>query len=157
VTGERFEFWRIQLQTMKSSTAWQLHLVFLCISSVVVLLAATMSIEGSQVCLPGLRGAAVPELCYFRRTLGIDCPGCGLTRSFIALAHGNLARAWHYNPAGILLFPFLAFQIPYQAAQLWRLQVGRRPWNIGAVGYGVFGASFLVMLVQWLLKMSSPA
>ena len=24
---------------------------------------------------------------------GYDCPGCGLTRSFVSLAHGNIGRA----------------------------------------------------------------
>jgi hypothetical protein len=136
-------------------TLWRLHLFFFAASLTVVALAATMSIRGSsQVCLPALP-MPLPELCSFRRMLGIDCPGCGLTRSFIAQARGEFALAWHFNPAGILLFPFLAFQIPYQALQLWRLRCGLRPWNLGAVGYAVFGAFFLVMLVQWGLKLFS--
>lgn len=138
-------------------TLWRLHSSFFCASLLIVGLSATMSLRGStQVCLPALQ-MPLPELCLFRRNLGIDCPGCGLTRSFIAQAHGDFPRAWHFNPAGIFLFPFLAIQIPYQAAQLWRLGRGLRPWNLGAVGYGVFGAFFLVMLVQWGLKMFSAA
>lgn len=131
---------------------WRLHLGLLFGSSLVVLLAATMSIHGAQgVRLPGA-WFELPDLCYFRRSTGIDCPGCGLTRSFIAAAHGQLQLAWHYNPAGLLFFPVVLFQIPYRLAQLLRLRGGWRPWNLGAVAQAVFIALFVVLIVQWLAK-----
>lgn len=43
--------------------------------------------------------------CYFKSQFGIDCPGCGLQRSFIALLKGDIAESWHYHPA---LLPLLA-------------------------------------------------
>jgi len=39
--------------------------------------------------------------CPIKRTLLIDCPGCGLQRSFIALLRGDLAASWHLYPATI--------------------------------------------------------
>lgn len=39
-----------------------------------------------------------------RRAFQIDCPFCGMTRSFVALAHGDLAAALRFHPAGPLLF-----------------------------------------------------
>ncbi len=44
------------------------------------------------------------DLCWSRVLLHRDCPGCGLTRSFVALAGGKLARAFACNPTGPLLF-----------------------------------------------------
>ncbi|MCK4853518.1 MAG: DUF2752 domain-containing protein [Bacteroidales bacterium] len=38
--------------------------------------------------------------CSFREHAGIDCPGCGLQRSIIALLQGNLVES-------IMLFPAL--------------------------------------------------
>ncbi|NVB80590.1 MAG: DUF2752 domain-containing protein [Kofleriaceae bacterium] len=35
---------------------------------------------------------------------GIDCPMCGMTRSFVALAHGDIGAAFRFHPAGPLLF-----------------------------------------------------
>lgn len=35
--------------------------------------------------------------------LGIPCATCGMTRAFVALAHGRLADAWAASPAGALL------------------------------------------------------
>jgi hypothetical protein len=34
----------------------------------------------------------------------IDCPFCGMTRSFVALAHGEVSSAFRFHPAGPLLF-----------------------------------------------------
>lgn len=42
--------------------------------------------------------------CLSVKYLGIECPGCGMQRAFIALLKGHLYEAWQYNPA---LFPFL--------------------------------------------------
>lgn len=43
-------------------------------------------------------------LCPFRALTGLPCPGCGMTHAFIALGHGNLAAAWHYNALSLPLF-----------------------------------------------------
>jgi hypothetical protein len=42
--------------------------------------------------------------CFFKSTIGIDCPGCGMQRAFIALLKGNLLQSLEYHPA---LIPFL--------------------------------------------------
>jgi hypothetical protein len=43
-------------------------------------------------------------LCPFRAMTGYPCPGCGMTRAFSAIAHGELWRAVRYNPLSPLLF-----------------------------------------------------
>ncbi|WP_425613755.1 DUF2752 domain-containing protein [Anatilimnocola sp. NA78] len=135
---------------------WALHVWLLVVSAAVMALAATMSIhQVEEVRLP-FTWFSLPELCYFRRNTGLACPGCGLTRSFIAFGHGQLLAAWHFNPAGVLFFPIVVFQIPYRLAQLLRLKRGLRPWNLGTIAQGVFIALFLVMVVQWLAKILSP-
>lgn len=42
-------------------------------------------------------------LCPFRALTGLPCPGCGLTRAFCALGHGEIVRAMRFH----LLSPFL--------------------------------------------------
>ena len=41
--------------------------------------------------------------CPFRRLTGIHCPGCGGTRSILALIRGDFLEAIHDNPAGPML------------------------------------------------------
>lgn len=71
-------------------------------------------------------GWDVPVLCTFRRLTGVPCPGCGLTRSFVFLAHGQLLDALRANPLGPVAFALTAAQVPYRLRRLWRLR-GRRP------------------------------
>lgn len=42
--------------------------------------------------------------CYYKKYLGIDCPGCGMQRSAIELLKGNFAESFHLHPA---LLPIL--------------------------------------------------
>lgn len=41
------------------------------------------------------------RICIFYNIFGIPCPGCGLTRSVMALLHGNIAESVAYNILGI--------------------------------------------------------
>jgi hypothetical protein len=50
--------------------------------------------------------------CYFKSHFGIECPGCGLQRSLIALLKGDFIQSIYYNPALIpLLITFLLLLI----------------------------------------------
>ncbi|BCX11887.1 MAG: hypothetical protein KatS3mg067_0825 [Thermosynechococcus sp.] len=62
-------------------------------------------------------------LCPFWATTGIPCPGCGLTRSFMAIARGNLADALRMHLFGPILF--LAFTVAAVLMAL-ELKAGRR-------------------------------
>ena len=45
--------------------------------------------------------------CLFNLLTGYFCPGCGNTRSILALFNGNIFLSLRYNPFIILLFVFL--------------------------------------------------
>ena len=45
--------------------------------------------------------------CLFKSIFGILCPGCGLTRGFRALFHGDFKEAFFYNILTIPIFLFL--------------------------------------------------
>lgn len=48
--------------------------------------------------------------CPLHATTGLNCPGCGLTRGFHALFHGDILTALHFNlmlPAYALIFGYL--------------------------------------------------
>ena len=129
------------------------HWVLLGISAGVLLLAFVLNTRETTVVVPFLN-RPLPELCTLRRLTGLSCPGCGLTRCFIALAHGDLAAAWQLNPAGIWLFAIVTAQLPWRSYQLWRLAHGQR--ELSFIGTGQLACGFFValLLVQWLLRLS---
>lgn len=45
-----------------------------------------------------------PLRCPLLTLTGIPCPGCGLTRSFVAIAQGNWSEAISYHGLGPVLF-----------------------------------------------------
>jgi len=65
--------------------------------------------------------------CWFRATYRLPCPNCGVTRSLILAAHGDLARAARLSWGGIALFVAMLFS----GSALVALGVGRmRPSTI---------------------------
>lgn len=55
--------------------------------------------------------AGLPSICPFHNLSGLPCPGCGLTRSFVCLAHGQISMAFEFHPLGPLLFGAALFLI----------------------------------------------
>ncbi|MEX2175787.1 MAG: DUF2752 domain-containing protein [Pirellulaceae bacterium] len=129
------------------------HIAILAMCASVLGLAFVLSVrDGTQVLVPVL-GRPLPELCMFKRMTGWSCPGCGMTRCFISLAHGDLRAAWHYNPAGLLLFAVMAVQIPLRTVQLIRIRRGLpelRMWTLTQATFAVLG---IILVGQWLLRL----
>ncbi|HOC55116.1 MAG TPA: DUF2752 domain-containing protein [Verrucomicrobiota bacterium] len=48
-------------------------------------------------------------VCFFHRTTGLLCPGCGGLRALHQLLHGHLAAAFHFNPMLVLSLPVVAW------------------------------------------------
>ncbi|MCA9126798.1 MAG: DUF2752 domain-containing protein [Planctomycetales bacterium] len=120
--------------------------------SAAVLLAASVLVVGEhrQVLIPGL-DLAIPETCAMHTTLGIDCPGCGLTRCFIHTAHGDLGLAWQLSPVGMLLWGYVVLQIPLALAHLWHR---RSPWLAHAtdINQRTLIGLLVALLIQWTIR-----
>ena len=46
--------------------------------------------------------------CPVREITSVRCPGCGMTRSCLALARGDLSESWKLQPFAWALVPFAA-------------------------------------------------
>lgn len=89
-------------------------------TAVAVLVAAALLSPGTerQVLLPW-SDIPLPESCMTRLQFGFDCPGCGLTRSFLHIVDGNWKTAWQLNWVGFPIFALVVAQIPF-ATILWK-------------------------------------
>ena len=84
---------------------------------------------------------------------GIDCPGCGLTRSFIHLAHAEPLAAWELNPLSWLLFGYVVAQIPLALAHGAGV---RTKWLKNLIGINQWGlvTIMIALVVRWGFKIA---
>lgn len=50
---------------------------------------------------------ATPPVCLFRRTVGVQCLGCGMTRALSHAMHGNVQEALTLNAGVAVVVPAL--------------------------------------------------
>lgn len=86
----------------------KLYVLSLC----VLILALPQYFSINQQGEVELHNVVLPQTCAFKYFFGIDCPGCGLTRSFIMLFRLDFVQSWHYNSVGIFIFLYVLLQIP---------------------------------------------
>lgn len=126
--------------------------VFLVLSIGTLLLASVLQTRGSsKVVVPWIE-LTLPETCTMRRWAGVECAGCGLTRSFIRTAHGDVIGAWNFHPVGPFFFAFVAAQIPYRGWQLWRVRTGRGRWREGYWAHLPLAVIVTLMLTRWVAR-----
>ncbi len=96
-----------------------------------------------------------PVICPFRLATGLPCPGCGLTRSWVYLTHGQFTDSVMANPFGVVSAVLvIALVVAVAIARARRHQpprldaVVRRPWMLAiAVVWIAFAAGRLVFAI----------
>jgi hypothetical protein len=177
------------VRTQSKASRAKMDWLLLVLSLVVFSVALALSVRGEEQVIVPVAGRPLPGLCGSKMMLGVDCPGCGLTRCFISLAHGvgngalaagetvrgefsaagarvrgaeyNLARAWHFNPGGIVLFAVMLAQIPLRSWKLWRIYRGaaaddretQRPVSL-SWGTWTLWIVLAALIGQWLVRMA---
>ncbi|WP_437301796.1 DUF2752 domain-containing protein [Sorangium sp. So ce388] len=71
---------------------------------------------GAVAALLGLLVACGVPICPFAIVTRHPCPGCGLTRATLALAHGRVAEALHFHPLSPIMAPLVIAALAYNAA-----------------------------------------
>jgi hypothetical protein len=95
-----------------------------------------------------------PMPCPFLKVTGLPCPGCGMTRSCLAMLRGNWAQVWRLNPFGPVFAVFWAVVVaggvlpqPWRgrfADRLGRFEQRTRWAAWIAVGLAIYG------LTRWI-------
>ncbi len=94
----------------------------------------------------------LPESCMSRQLFGLECPACGLTRSFIHLAHLRWQAAWEVHRMGALIYCAAIIQIPYRLPALLR---GRETQVVPPAFAKSFGWMLIAaLIVNWLVELA---
>ena len=105
------------------------YLIILILCSAILGGALTLKPSTSEDSHLHIGGIALPNVCIFLRTTGLPCPGCGLTRSIVAAAHGNLALSLSYHRLGLLILVYVIlqsiFNLFYLVIPKWRAPLSR--------------------------------
>lgn len=91
-------------------------------------------------------GASDIPTCIIKLTTGLDCPGCGGTRAFYYLMHGNVPEAARHHVMAVFAAPFLVWlYVAWSVKHIW----GRKlpvP-NITAKTLSIYLAVWAVFMV----------
>jgi hypothetical protein len=117
----------------------------------VTVLSLSLQVRGDQrVEFARLPGFPMPETCWSRSLFGAKCPGCGLTRSLVYLAHGDWRASLAMHRLGMVMALAILAQFPYCAVGILRQMdypLGHRFATITAQGL------IFLLLANWLLDL----
>jgi uncharacterized protein DUF2752 len=108
--------------------------------------------ESGTVHVAGLN-FSLPPLCGSRAFFNVDCPACGLTRSFVALAAGDWQSSVRYHRLGWIIALAVIGQIPYRLLALRELRENKmvqRTWP-----FWLGNLLIAMLIVNWLLRLSA--
>jgi hypothetical protein len=135
------------MASVRAETRW--HWIVLVVTCLFVV-AGTLIDVGPDGAIGVASAPAItfPVVCPSRRLFGVDCPGCGMTRSVTHLLHGRLAASLTTHRLGWLLFAAIVFQIPYRT---WRLTGRTSRWDGPRVAEFLLWGFVVALVVNWLL------
>lgn len=93
----------------------------------------------------GIVGFRLP-FCPLASVLGVPCPGCGLTRATLALAHGNWQHALELHPLVFVLAPLFIWAMASAAIGYVRSPRGAQPVRLWIASRTVTVLASLLML-----------
>lgn len=106
-----------------------------------LLYAVCLVPAGNRLVTPG--GGEPPTTCWFHEVTGIDCPTCGMTRSYVALLHGDVLGSFRWHPAGPLMVLCSVLAV---AVIAWSGIRRRRPlWDRRAFRAALHGLALVVL------------
>jgi uncharacterized protein DUF2752 len=84
--------------------------------------------------------------CPLASVLGVPCPGCGLTRATLAMAHGDLSHALELHPLVFVLAPLFVWAMASAALSYIRGPRGPRPARLWLTSRAVTALASVLML-----------
>lgn len=86
--------------------------------------------------------------CPLYSITGFACPGCGMTRGFHALFHGDIITALDFNA----LIPLVAIFFGYWFLSLVLTAFRGRGFGFGKMSAGLIGTTFVLLLIFGIVR-----
>ncbi len=86
--------------------------------------------------------------CFYKKYFGIECPGCGMQRAFIALLKGNVTESLQLFPA---LLPLMGMFVFLLLHLIFHFRNGAKIlmyWFI--LNVGIIVVSYVLKIAGWL-------
>ena len=117
--------------------------------TVIAIAEVLQVLPDGRIALIGWESSPLPHTCVSRRLWNVSCPGCGLTRSFVYLAHGQWRESLTVNRVGWVLALLVAVQIPYRILCL------ARPRSALPQGWAnpILIAVACLLMANWLVNL----
>lgn len=91
----------------------------------------------------------IPHFCLFDKIFGVECPVCGITRSFCEIAKGNLKQAFSLNLSGFFVALFFLLQIPLRIISLYNIKSIEK---VNIISNYLSKTVLMVILINWVVK-----
>jgi hypothetical protein len=144
----------VDVLPVREAGAWRIkhHRLMLRLSVAALCLTFLLEVlpDGQRVAVRGFSTYPLPETCGAKLLWGGECPGCGLTRSFIWASRGQWERSLAANRLGLLMLAACVAQIPYRITMI---RSSERDGRNSGRWAGYFGAALIALLIgNWVLK-----
>jgi len=135
-------------QASLSPTRFKRHRFMLIVACLIVVSALVFRVPSNdRVELTGMEGLPMPSMCMSKSMLGLDCPGCGLTRSLLCFFQGDFGNSLALHRIGWIMAVAVILQFPYRIVAL----VRKQDHPLGKRLPEVFGYILIFLLVaNWL-------
>ncbi len=92
----------------RDEVATSSHGLLLALGFGALLIAVVLG--GLEALWPAFEMGDLPVACAFRRVTGTPCPGCGLTRAWVALGRGAVGESLGFHRLGWMVMLYVALQ-----------------------------------------------
>jgi len=132
------------------------HMQWLVLCAAVIVASALLDVGPKGLTLPGAPGRPLPGMCVSRTVFHMNCPTCGMTRSFVSMAHGRLRLAFALHRLGPLAFLLVLVQVPLRA---YAVLTGGLPRALRHPRLGTWIVSGLViaLVANWVYNLATGA
>jgi hypothetical protein len=126
------------------------HITYLAIIGTILILPFFFTFQSNNKSNISFLNLNLPPLCLSKSMFDAECPGCGMTRSFVKIASFKLIDAFNFNRVSIPLFIYFIYAFMYHAYCL-RILDKEIPKKLAYSNRILANVILALLIVNWFL------